>query len=368
MVNWNKGLLFVLSIFLFSSGKSEDIRYFKSSTIPLEETDKKTTVSFIDAVEDREIYLASTSNGMPLHYFTELQEGICFDNKCRPLKILVYWNVTGRYLGFELIDGEYLSKYDHEPFTETEYLQLHNLLADPFLPLGDTAFEKLVELPETDQTSVDGISGATSKDVLEYVVEGAAYTTHKLWNVVHGPMQDKIMAVTEKNMDADLFRQILQSPDQSDLTWAIERLSSFKHLNESLIEPLIGILLDGEYFQSYLLLKTLSSDQMESEDFQFRLFNLIGKVDKAKENLIFDKLTEVSQLSPEIVDQSISALSMFNGEQLVRMLKLYSHHDINEAEVVRELKELIPHENKFVENQVVKFLEKSTYDSEQTQP
>jgi hypothetical protein len=75
-------------------------------------------VSIDDSLESHEIFLARTVQRNPLHYFIELQTGICFDNKCRPLDIVIYWNITGRYLGFELLDGEFLSKYDHTPFTK----------------------------------------------------------------------------------------------------------------------------------------------------------------------------------------------------------------------------------------------------------
>jgi hypothetical protein len=365
MINWIKGLFVWFLLILFSFENGNDIRYFQSSTIPIENSTDVTTVFIADSLAEQDIFLARTSNGTPLYYFIELRTGICFDNKCRPLDMVLYWNITGRYLGFELPDGEFLSKYDHTPFTKKEYEKLHNLLADPFLPLGNYEFEDLVKIPDTVNIQVDGVSGATAKDVRDYVVEGAAYTTHKLWNVIQGPIREQVMALTENSLDSFLFRKILESADQSDRTWALERVSLLSELDDSVIDTLINILLEDEYFQSYLLLKSLSSHQLESGDLQLKLFNLIGKVDHGIENMIFDKLTDALHLSQAVVDYSISTLRKLGGMQLVRLLKLYSHHGVNEAGLFEELRKMVPNENIFVENQVLQFLEKNANSPDQ---
>ena len=352
------------SLILLSLENGDDIRYFHPSTIPFGDSTDVVTVSIDDSSDDHEVFLSKMSGGTPLHYFIELRTGICFDNKCRPLDIVLYWNITGRYLGFELLDGEFLSKYDHTPFTPSEYEELHRLLADPFLPLGNYEFEELVKIPDTVNNSVDGVSGATSKDVLEYVVEGAAYTTHKLWNVIHGPIREQVIALTESNLDSSLFLKILESKVQSDKTWALERLSLIGELNKPVIDALIGILETDEYFQSYLLLKSLSSDQLKSNYLQLELFKLIGTVDTEVESIIFDKLADAPYLSQETVDYSSSTLKALNGMQLVRLLKLYLHHEVIQDELVKELSVLIPHENKYIEKQVLDFLEKNAKSSD----
>ncbi|MEX0884149.1 MAG: hypothetical protein WDZ72_11810 [Cyclobacteriaceae bacterium] len=360
MIDWIKAVLVGVSVILFSFENGEDIRYFQPSTIPIVDSTDVVSVSINDSLADQKIFQARTSSDTPLYYYSELQTGVCYDNTCRPLNIMVYWNITGRYLGYELKNGEFLSKYDHEPFTQKEYEQLNNLLADPFLPLGNYAFEDLVKIPDTVKNSVDGVSGATAKDVLDYVVEGAAYTTHKLWHVVHGPVQQQVMDLTESDFDSFLFNKILQSTNQSDRTWALERVALLSELDDSVIDALIRILLEGEYFQSYLLLKSLSSDQLESEDLQLKLFNLIGKVDHGIENMIFDQLIDAPHLYQKVVDHSISILRKLSGVQLVRLLKLYSHHEVKEAGLNEELSKMIPNENNFVEKQVLQFLENHT--------
>ncbi|WP_339924553.1 hypothetical protein [uncultured Cyclobacterium sp.] len=366
MINWIKGLLVGALLLPFTFENGADIRYFQQSTMPLSDSSDVIVSSIYDSLANRDIYQVKTSTGTPVHYYIELQEGVCFENECRPLNILIYWNITGRYLGFELVDGEFLSKYDHEPFSQMEYKQLHQLLADPFLPLGNYTFEELVKRPETDSTSLDGVSGATMKDVLEYIVPGAAYTTHKLWNVIHGPIQQQVSKLTAQQLDALLFNKILESSDESDWTWAIERIGLLPDLDDFVIKSIVQILIEGEHFQSYLLLKSLSSRQLESEHLQLHLFNLIGKVDFSIENMIFDKLVDASLLHGSVVHASISILKELSGAQLGKLLKLYSHHNIENAGFNQELSHLVPNENSFVERQVLQFLENQNQSADAT--
>lgn len=357
MINWIKGLLVGALLLPFSFENGEDIRYFQQSTIPLTDSSEVIVTSIYDSLSSQDIYQVKTSTGTPVHYYIVFQEGVCFENECRPLNILIYWNITGRYLGFELVDGEFLSKFDHEPFSQEEYEELDQLLADPFLPLGNYTFEELVKRPDTVSQSMDGVSGATMKDVLEYIVPGAAYTTHKLWNLIHGPIQQEVIRLTEQQLNSSLFNKILQSKDQSDQTWALERIAQLSDLDDSVIESMVRILLEGEHFQSYLLLKSLSSKQLESEHLLLDLFSLIGKVDYSIENMIFDKLVDAPHLHPSVAHASIPILEELNGPQLGKLLKLFSHHKVKNLEFNQALKQMVPHDNSFVERQLLQFLE-----------
>lgn len=357
MINWIYVIFVGIALIATSLEVEEDIRYFQPATIPYNNADKLVSVPINDSLARQEVRIGEPSRVIPVNYSMDLHTGICFDNKCRPLKIVVYWNITGRYLGFELLDEEYLSKYDHEPFTDAEYEQLHALLADPFLPLGDYAFEELVKIPDTGSEEVDGVSGATSKEVLQFVVEGAAYTTHKLWNIIHGPTRDQISLLTAERLDSYLFGEILQSADPSDQTWAAERVSLLDSLDDVAFKAISNVLRDGEYFQAYLLLKSLSSDQINADNMQLELIRLIGAVDPNIETSIIDRLLEANELSPMALDYSIGMIRRLSGPQLLRLLNLYTHHSIRDERLHMALKAVLPHDNKFVEQKVLQYLE-----------
>ncbi|MEQ8882357.1 MAG: hypothetical protein RLQ12_22130, partial [Cyclobacteriaceae bacterium] len=244
MIFWIGKLLIGMVMTLQVQSKDE-ISYFQSSTISIPEAQETVNKIFFDSLLNEEIHQVSTSDGVPLHYYIQLNTGVCFDNQCRPLSMLVYWNITGRYLGFKLEDGEFLSKYEHEPFSTAEYERLHALLGDPFLPLDEYAFEELVRDTSTMASPVVGVSGATSEDVLDYIVKGAAYTTYKLWNVIYGPIQQHVIQQTENQLDAALFNRILQSTDQNDITWALERVALIEELDEPTINTISEIISKG---------------------------------------------------------------------------------------------------------------------------
>ena len=114
------------------------------------------------------LFLSQTSDGTPKSFYQHYSTGVCFDNQCRPLDIILHWSISGRYLGFEMPKGEFLSKTDHDPFTRKEYLQLNEILSNADLPFKDIKYHELMNQPESSIESVDAISGATSERIKRY--------------------------------------------------------------------------------------------------------------------------------------------------------------------------------------------------------
>ena len=357
MIIWIGRMLIGILMTLHGQGQ-DDIGYFQSSTITLPGNTDLIERVINDSLLDQQIYQVSTSHGIPKHYYMQLNTGVCFDNQCRPLSILVYWNITGRYLGFKLEDGEFLSKYDHEPFSVDEYKKLHQLLADPFLPLGEYAFEELVRDTTTMESPVDGVSGATSEDVLDYIVPGAAYTTYKLWNVVYGPIQQQVIQQTEKQLDAELFNKILESTDQSDITWALERIALIKELDEQTINLIADIIVEGEYFQAYLALRSLSQEQLDIDHLQKQLIRLLSKADQGVIDLILERLMHANKLGSMAIDESLEQISSLNGMQLLNLLNLFEHHQVSDQRLCPLLNEAMVNQNTYIKNQMISFYEK----------
>ncbi|MEQ8556003.1 MAG: hypothetical protein RIC06_21850 [Cyclobacteriaceae bacterium] len=338
---------------IYSYNVDERIRYFQTPTISLLDTSDLA----IELINDS-VYQVKRPDDTPLYYYTLLHTGVCFDNKCRPLSIYIYWNITGRYLGFEMPDEEFLSKYDHEPFTPAEYELLDSLLANPFLPLNNYSFYDLVDTAALENPEVDGVSGATSRDVLDYVVPDAAYTTYKLWNVVYGPVQDEIMILTQNQLDDTLFSKILHSPVSADQIWAAERTGMLGDLSNQMVDLIVNFIRESEYSQSYFAIRSMTRDQLQSDYLQRELFRLIGKVEYATEDLIYDKLKEIDQLSPALIDLSISGLSSMTDMQVINLIRLYKRHKVNDPKLSIELQFLAANsDNNYLKSQISGFLE-----------
>lgn len=346
------------SILSFSLSDHDKLSYSKKATIAADYDQQSTSIiAFKDTLSEDSLFLVQRQgSNTPLHYFKDITTNVCFDNECRLLRVAVYWNITGRYLGFDLPQGEFLSKHDHQPFSHEEYERLNDLLADPNLPLGGISFEKLVEPPELTSDSIDGVSGATTKNVSQLVVKGAAYTTYTLWNIIHGPTQGFVAQTTEKQLSSDLIDLILKSPDQSDKVWVLDKIKPTTILTQKLTAALLEIIAGDDFFLAYSALNALKSSHLESASLQGNLFSIYENADHSIQRMIIEKLMKASFLSPELVIRSRALLDTLNGKQLGDLLKLYTKHAIHDEATIKVVAGILKNENRFISRQAYNFL------------
>ena len=345
----------VLAIFSSFLEEKEKVKYTQIPTI-VADNNNELIVAYRDTLNDDSLYLVKTKALIPIHYFRKIATEVCFDKKCRLLDITVYWNITGRYLGFELPDGEFLSKYDHEPFVAREYERLNELLADPSLSLSDISFEKLIEIPETDGDSADGLSGATTEDVSKMVVKGAAYTTYTLWNIVYGPTRGFVAHLTEMQLTPDLINLILQSSDISDRVWALNRINQSSVLSSKLTSTLLELISGEDFSLTYNAINAISLVHISSDSLQLGLFSRYEKVSHSVQKMIIDKLMDAPYLHPEIVTTSRGFLNQLNGKQLGDILNLYSTHSVDDLETCKEIAKILENENRYISQKAYRFL------------
>ena len=335
----------------------EKIKYTQSRTIPSDHNASQTLgFAFLDTSGIDSLYMVKTADKLPLYYFRKIHTGVCFDNKCRELDIIVYWNITGRYLGFEMPEGEFLSKTEHEPFNEAEYIRLNELLSDNSLPLGGISFDKLIKASESETGTVDGVSGATSIEVSEMVVEGAAYTTYKLWNIVYGPTRDFITHLTGKLLTPDLIVLILQSPDKSDRVWALNRIDPSVQLHSNLASTILEIISGVDDYLAYSAMNAIDPVHLGSDDFQSGLFSKYGEVNHSIKKMILEKFMTAPFLSEDIVISSRGLLEHLNGQQLGDILEIYTIHSVRDLETCRSIATILGNDNKYISQKAYKFL------------
>lgn len=369
MLKWR--LFRVLFLLLFSlcftsfSQEKPSLKYLQVATIESSNFMEETTISsYKDTLTNNLIYLRKSKTNIPLYYYKTIQDAVCFDNVCRMLDIIVYWNITGRYLGFELPKGEFLSKQEHDPFSEDEYLRLHTLLADASIPLDAVSFEKLVEQPKYDEESVDAVSGATSKSVAEMVVKGAAYTTYKLWNIVNGPTMNFVSARTEKQLTPRLINQILQSPNNNDKLWALHRIDSAAKLSPDLEASLLNIIASDDFSLAYNAIQAIVAVHLNNSELQDRLFSMYSNVNHSIKKELVKKLMQAPILSSKVVDLSRDLLGQLNGQQLDDLLKLYSKHGVNDLKTCKVLVRILENKNKYISKKAYNFLIKIQTDDQ----
>ncbi len=337
--------------------EKDPIKYMQVPTIDSSAADEPSIeVTLEDTLTHEIIFLRKTKEDIPLYYFKKVNGEVCYDEECRLLDIVVYWNITGRYLGFELPQGEFLSKHDHDPFSENEYQQLHSLLADETLPLDKISFEELLAQPKQEEEGVDGTTGATSKDIAGMVVKGAAYTSYKLWNTVNGSTMDVVSALTEKQLTPSLQYRILQSQDVTDKLWALDRLGAVNILTPQLENILFELITSADFYLAYSAINALQSMHLKSADFQNRLFSHYQNANHSLQAAIIKKLMDAPFLSSEIIQSARGLLPQLNGQQLADLLQLYTRHNIADLETCTAVAKIIKNDNKYISKKAYNFL------------
>lgn len=348
--------LFLLGVLVFTSFQdSGRIRYFQPATLIDQAESVIGFPSMSEGVPDT-LYQVRSESGFPLAYYKKIYTGVCFDNECRMLDIVLYWNITGRYLGFELPEGEFLSKYDHEPFNESEYERLHALLADLLSPLGMYAYNELAPKPPTEEEKVDGISSATTKDILEYVVEGAAFTTYTLRNLVYGPLQDEIKDLTREELSQELVLKILQSPDVSDKIWALTQVSGQLEFTPKLQTAILDQINNRNYSLAERAIHAIQPKELESDPLQRLLLDKFYESDYGLQKLLLDKFKEASHLDEQVKVDLARNISVWEGALLSNLLDLYTVQKAFDIETCRMVAQLLQSENNYISEKAFSFL------------
>ena len=183
-----------------------------------------------------ELKIAHTENRTPKLYCTELLTSVCETGQCYLVKVNIFWDLTGSYMGFSLPTGEMLTKLDHKPFTDADYHKLDRILKDQHWPLARYPISELVSESDHDAATidrktttapvngvldlgnntlfdkeVDAYSGATAPFVTEEDnISGALYTIYTLWDFIDDP---NIIASLQKYTSSLIETDSLQSTD-----------------------------------------------------------------------------------------------------------------------------------------------------------
>ena len=316
-------------------------------------------LDFGDDIANDTLIQYLSKEGYPISYSRHLRTGVCFDNKCRPLDVTLRWNVTGRYLGFELPDKEFLSKYDHDPFTEAEYQRLHAILTDSLSALKNFHYNEIVPKADSTYDKVDAVSGATSANVLDNVVEGAAFTTYKLWHIVYGSAQQQVEALTRQRLTPELIRLILNSTHPSDKMWALNHIRGFIQPTAALQQSVLGYIDGKDYNLTERALHSITSADLESPTLQGILVQKILATNYSTQKLLVAKLKEAPTLDKKARIALAKNIGSFSGQLISDILDLFLHHPGTDAETYRAVSDLLLVENSFISKKGYLFLNQS---------
>lgn len=349
--------LIVIAILTFSFYLHKGKRYFLEPTMPLDPYETVSHLSQLkDTISNDTLYEVRAINSLPVYYYRKILTNVCFDGKCRLLRANVYWNVTGRFLGLEFPPGEFLSKTDHEPFSIEEYHRMNLLLADSSSLLEKYSFDEImVDNPEEADEDVDAMTSATLPAIKDYIIEGAAYTTLKLWHIVHGESKGEIENFTGGNMSDSLAYRILNSPDPYDVIWGLERLKRYENWSKEVKEQL-GDKISGNYSLALKILDRIQPDRLDPE-FQEVMLESFKSSEYNIQMLIIDKLKEVDKLESSVAIDLIAMMQDIKGGLFVTILELIGQYNWKEEKLYSRLTDLLKLENDYLRGKVVDLLQ-----------
>ena len=326
--------------------------YVKGSDEWSVELNNKYYTSFGDS-----LFLRETSDGKLKSFYQHFTTGVCFDNQCRPLDIILHWSISGRYLGFEMPKGEFLSKTDHVPFSRKEYLQLNEILSDDDLPFKDIQYHELMNQPEGSMESVDAVSGATSERIKDIVVKNAAYTTYKIWKLVYGESRKFIEQYTEKHLNNSNLMTILNSEDRYDIFWGLTHMKDTLSFSVPLKNRLVSLIQSDDNYLSYNAVHAVPKEYLSDSNFLEILFlSYLNTADASTKNIMFRKLEDAPQFSQNLIAKSRLSIPKMTTQEISSLLKLYEKHGVNDLKTCRALAVVLENKNKYISKKVYNFL------------
>jgi hypothetical protein len=227
------------------------------------------------------------------------------DSLCRLVDITLFWEITGKYLGFKLPSGTELTKKKHVTFTGMDYSRLNEILSDSASQLG---FYTPAEIHPAQPVKVktDGISGATIPDLGPWIVPEAAYTSYTLWHLAYGSTPDSIVAFTKKHfITNDLLNKLLESNDAFSQMKGLQWIGLSSQSCNQFIEPALNILHNGKFNASGLAMKFLSSCNLGDEKMQKEIIQLLDNEDFRIKNSAIEYFKSSEKLSQSVAKEMI---------------------------------------------------------------
>jgi len=211
------------------------------------------------------MHLLRNADGLPMLYYTDVLTPVCIDGVCKPVYVEMYWDLYGQYAGYGEYPDQVFSKFDHDDFESKDYDKLHTLLGDSYSVLGRRKLTQLYDISQERKVlikfkgqEIDGVSGATKKEIKTAIVEGALYSCYTLWHIVHGSASKKIKDKLPEIYSDKLEDEFLNSNHKEYQLFAIENLESNRFKNK--IDQLLQIAENGTPLTRKYILKKMPKE------------------------------------------------------------------------------------------------------------
>lgn len=316
-----------------------------------------------DSLSGPEIFELQDENGLPIWFGRHIFKDVCISGECKMIRLWLFWDGAGNYLGMQIPEEEPLTKSDHTPFEPEDYEKLEDILGDTASILKGLKQEDLIIVPDTIDAykayEVDGYTAATQPALAEVVVKDAVYSCHTLWHTVYGPVQNAIHEIMKNRINKDYLELIFNSQNPAYISWAIESVEKFPEYHEDFYPKIIKHIKSEKSDLANQSLNYFYPELLADTTVQRKFVQVLGDADMSIKYEILWKLIELEEVDELVV---LSLLKMFDEEAVGigaynLILRLVTSEHLNDnSEISQIINNLSEHDNGYVRNLTQKLL------------
>jgi hypothetical protein len=316
-----------------------------------------------DSLSGPEIYELQDSLGLPIWFGRHLFKDVCISGECKMIRLWLFWDGTGNYLGLQFHENEPLTKSDHTEFEEADYVKLENILRDTSSILKSLKQEELIIAPDTTaHLEVDGYTAATQPTLAEVVVKDAVYTCHTLWHSIYGPVKKEISYLLESRLSEEFLSKMFASRSPENILWAIKAVGKFQEYQPSFYRSVLENIRSENSAVAQQALHYFQPHTMADAETGRQLTDIIPALPMIWRYEILWKLISQKNRDEQVI---LNLLKMFEqgvldvgSFQLILQL-MHPEHLKNNEEIAGKLNILAENENRYIRNLAQKALSKN---------
>ena len=306
-----------------------------------------------DSLSGQEVLELQDENGLSIWFSRYFFKDVCMTRQCRMIRLWLFWDGAGNYLGMHLFDDDPLTKSDHTNFSEADYDKLDGILHDNQSILKELSPDDLeIEIESDNPDPVDAYTSATLPALSEVVVQDAVYTCHTLWHTVYGHTGDAIHELLLQRTSPTYLEYLFAHADPTFSSLAIKLTAKYPEYHERFY-PLIANAIKSENLElSKLALAYFQPGMIKDAQVQLSLAGVIAYVSPHNKNEIIWKLIDVNETGPDVL---VQLFELFENNEigvgsLNLLFRLIQAEHLEDQRITFILDKLASSENAYIRN------------------
>jgi hypothetical protein len=317
-----------------------------------------------DSLSGPELFELQDENGIPIWFGRHIFKDVCISGVCKMIRLWLFWDGSGNYLGMQIPEDEPLTKSDHTDFEPADYRKLETILRDTASILRDLKQEDLIIIPDTinpyEAYEVDGYTAATQPALSEVVVKDAVYSCHTLWHTVYGPVQDTIFHLLKNRITEEFLAKMLANNKTAYAIWAITSLRENPKYHEKFYPAILKYIASDSSVLVNHALSYFQPEFLADTAVQNGLTNIMEDADMSIKYEILWKFISYGHINDKAV---LNLLNQFNNKKIGvgaynLVLRLVTPEHLTENEQIAQLIDSFSeNENGYIRNLTIRMLD-----------